>query len=76
MRRVITIGITIVAGMAALLYFFPGSDGAPAEGAYRLAKAERGELVARVNATWHRQSDHDRHRQLALSGQVVEILAD
>ena len=76
MRRVITIGITIVAGMAVLLYFFPGSDGAPAEGAYRLAKADRGELVARVNATGTVNPITTVIVSSQLSGQVVEILAD
>ena len=76
MRRVITIGITIVAGMAALLYFFPGSDGAPAEGAYRLAKAERGELVARVNATGTVNPITTVIVSSQLSGQVLEILVD
>jgi HlyD family secretion protein len=76
MRRLITIGITIVAGLAALLYFFPGSNGAPAEGAYRLAKADRGELVARVNATGTVNPITTVIVSSQLSGQVLEILVD
>ena len=76
MRRLFIIGFAIVAGMAALLYFFPGSDGAPAEGAYRLAKAERGELVARVNATGTVNPITTVIVSSQLSGQVVEILTD
>lgn len=76
MRRVITIGLAIVAGMAALLYFFPDWSGAPAEGAYRLAKADRGEIVARVNATGTVNPITTVIVSSQLSGQVVEILTD
>jgi HlyD family secretion protein len=76
MRRVITIGLVIVAGMAALLYFFPDWSGAPAESAYRLVRADRGEIVARVNATGTINPITTVIVGSQLSGQVVEILAD
>src|ERR1700694_1364852 len=76
MRRLVTIGLVIAAGMAVLLYLFPDWNGAPAEGTYRLAKADRGEITATVNATGTINPITTVIVGSQLSGQVVEVLAD
>ncbi len=76
MRRLLTILLVVVAGTAAAFYFFPEWSGAPAEPAYRLAKAERGEIVATVTATGTVNPTTTVIVGSQLSGQVVEILAD
>jgi HlyD family secretion protein len=76
MRRLLTIVLVVVAGTAAAFYLFPDWGGAPAESAYRLAKAERGEIVATVNATGTINPTTTVIVGSQLSGQVVEILAD
>ena len=53
-----------------------GWNGAPAEGSYRTAKADRGEVVATVNATGTINPTTTVIVGSQLSGQVVEILAD
>ncbi len=74
-RRVVTIALIAVA-LAAALYVFSDWNGAPAEGSYRLAKADRGEIVAMVNATGIVNPITTVIVSSQLSGQVVEILAD
>lgn len=74
MRRLVTAAMLIAATVAAIAYFYPG--GAPAENAYRLAKAERGEIVALVSATGTINPTTTVIVGSQLSGQVVEILAD
>ncbi len=74
-RRVVTIALIAVA-FAAILYVFSDWNGAPAEGSYRLAKADRGEIVAMVNATGIVNPITTVIVSSQLSGQVVEILAD
>jgi HlyD family secretion protein len=76
MRRLLTIALVVVAGTAAAFYFFPEWSGAPAEPAYRLAKVDRGEIVATVNATGTVNPTTTVIVGSQLSGQVVEILAD
>jgi HlyD family secretion protein len=61
---------------AAALYFVPGWNGAPAEGSYRTAKTDRGEVVATVSATGTINPTTTVIVGSQLSGQVVEILAD
>ena len=51
MRKLPTIVLIVAAIGGAALYFVPGWNVAPAEGSYRTAKAERGEIVATVSAT-------------------------
>src|SRR5919108_5847142 len=76
MRRLLTILLVVVAGTAAAFYFFPEWGGAPAEPAYRLAKVDRGEVVATVTATGTINPTTTVIVGSQLSGQVVEILAD
>jgi len=51
MRRLLTIAIAAAVALAAILYLVAEWGRAPAEGAYRLAKADRGEIIATVTAT-------------------------
>lgn len=76
MRRLATIAVVAALSLAAILYFVGEWGGAPAEGAYRLAKAERGEVVATVSATGPINPVATVIVGSQLSGQVVEILAD
>ena len=46
-RRVVTLAVVAAAGLAAFFYGIAEWNGAPAEGSYRLAKAERGESKPR-----------------------------
>ncbi len=74
MHRFVTIALALAAAVAAALYFY--SDGAPAEGSYRLGKTDRGEIVATVNASGTINPTTTVIVGSQLSGQVVEILAD
>ena len=74
MRRLLTAAALVAFTIAAIFYLYPG--GAPAENAYRLAKAERGEIVASVSATGTINPTTTVIVGSQLSGQVVEILAD
>lgn len=74
MRRIITAAALVAATVAAIAYLYPG--GAQTENAYRLAKAERGEIVASVSATGTINPTTTVIVGSQLSGQVVEILAD
>ena len=76
MRRAATISLLITVATAALFYFFAEWSGAPAEGSYRLAKSDRGEIVATVNATGTINPTTTVIVGSQLSGQVVEVLAD
>ena len=76
MRKLPTIVLFLAATGAAALYFVPGWNGAPAEGSYRTAKADKGEIVATVNATGTINPTTTVIVGSQLSGQVVEILAD
>jgi HlyD family secretion protein len=76
MRRLVTLAIAAAVALAAVLYFVGEWGGAPAEGAYRLAKAERGEVIATVSATGAINPITTVIVGSQLSGQVVEILAD
>jgi HlyD family secretion protein len=76
MRKLPVLVLFLAAIGAAALYFVPGWNGAPAEGSYRTAKAERGEIVATVSATGTINPTTTVIVGSQLSGQVVEILAD
>jgi HlyD family secretion protein len=76
MRKLPTIVLVLAAVGGAALYFVPGWNVAPAEGSYRTAKAERGEIVATVSATGTINPTTTVIVGSQLSGQVVEILAD
>jgi HlyD family secretion protein len=76
MRKLPTIVLLLAAIGAAALYFVPGWNGAPAEGSYRTAKADRGDIVATVSATGTINPTTTVIVGSQLSGQVVEILAD
>jgi HlyD family secretion protein len=76
MRKLPTIVLVVAAIGAAALYFVPGWNVAPAEGSYRTAKADRGEIVATVSATGTINPTTTVIVGSQLSGQVVEILAD
>ena len=75
-RRVVTLAVVAAAGLAAFFYGIAEWNGAPAEGSYRLAKAERGEIIATVNATGTINPTTTVIVGSQLSGQVVQILAD
>lgn len=75
-RRLAAITIAAALGLAALLYGTAEWNGAPAEGSYRLARAETGEIVATVNATGTINPTTTVIVGSQLSGQVVQILAD
>jgi HlyD family secretion protein len=76
MRKLPVLVLFLAAIGAAALYFVPGWNGAPAEGSYRTAKADRGEIVATVSATGTINPTTTVIVGSQLSGQVVEILAD
>ncbi|MGD9922266.1 MAG: efflux RND transporter periplasmic adaptor subunit [Pseudorhodoplanes sp.] len=76
MRKLPVLVLFLAATGAAALYFVPGWNGAPAEGSYRTAKADRGEIVASVTATGTINPTTTVIVGSQLSGQVVEILAD
>lgn len=76
MRKLSVFVLFIAVIAAAALYFVPGWNGAPAEGSYRTAKADRGEVVATVSATGTINPTTTVIVGSQLSGQVVEILAD
>lgn len=76
MRRLPTIVLLLAIVAAAGFYLLSGWNGAPAEGSYRTAKADRGEVVATVNATGTINPTTTVIVGSQLSGQVVEILAD
>src|SRR5687768_12045628 len=76
MRRLSALAIAAALVLALVLYLAGGWSGAPAEGAYRLAKAEHGEVVATVSATGPINPVATVIVGSQLSGQVVEILAD
>ncbi|NWG23483.1 MAG: HlyD family secretion protein [Pseudorhodoplanes sp.] len=74
MRRLAIFAVLAAAAIGAVVYFYPG--GAPAENAYRLARADRGDIVASVSATGTINPTTTVIVGSQLSGQVVEILAD
>ena len=76
MRRLLTIAVAAAVALAAILYLVAEWGRAPAEGAYRLAKADRGEIIATVTATGAINPVTTVIVGSQLSGQVVEILAD
>lgn len=76
MRRLPTIVLFLALLGAGALYFVPGWNGAPAEGSFRTAKVDRGEIVATVSATGTINPTTTVIVGSQLSGQVVEILAD
>jgi len=76
MRRLATIAVVAALSLAAIIYLTAQWGRAPAEGAYRLAKAERGEVIATVSATGPINPVATVIVGSQLSGQVVEILAD
>lgn len=75
-RRLAALAVLAAAGLAAFFYGVAEWNGAPAEGSYRLAKAERGEIIATVNATGTINPTTTVIVGSQLSGQVVQILAD
>jgi HlyD family secretion protein len=76
MRRLFTALILVALGSAGVVYFFPELTSAPAEPAYRLAKLDRGSIVATVSATGTINPTTTVIVGSQLSGQVVEVLAD
>jgi len=76
MRKLPVLVLSLAAIAAVALYFLPGWNGAPAEGSYRTARADRGEIVATVSATGTINPTTTVIVGSQLSGQVVEILAD
>ncbi|HEY0441275.1 MAG TPA: efflux RND transporter periplasmic adaptor subunit [Xanthobacteraceae bacterium] len=76
MRRLLTIVLVLALGGAAVVYFFPEWTSAPAEPGYRMAKLDRGPIVAVVNATGTINPTTTVIVSSQLSGQVVEVLAD
>jgi HlyD family secretion protein len=76
MRKFPLVVVALAAFGAAALYFVPGWNGAPAEGSYRTARADRGEIVATVSATGTINPTTTVIVGSQLSGQVVQILAD
>lgn len=76
MRKLPTIVLVVAAIGGAAFYFVPGWNVAPAEGSYRTAKADRGEIIATVSATGTINPTTTVIVGSQLSGQVVEILAD
>ena len=76
MRKLPAVVLFVAATAAAALYFVPGWNGAPAEGSYRTARADRGEIVATVSATGTINPTTTVIVGSQLSGQVVEVLAD
>ena len=76
MRRLPTIVVLLAVTIAAGFYLFSGWNSAPAEGSYRTAKADRGEILATVNATGTINPTTTVIVGSQLSGQVVEVLAD
>ena len=76
MRRLPTIALLIAAIGGGGYYLFSDWSSAPAESAYRTARAEPGEIVATVSATGTINPTTTVIVGSQLSGQVVEILAD
>jgi HlyD family secretion protein len=76
MRKLSVLMLFLAATAALALYFVPGWNGAPAEGSYRTAKADRGDVVATVSATGTINPTTTVIVGSQLSGQVVEVLAD
>jgi len=76
MRRLPLIVVLLAVAIAAGFYLIVGWSGAPAEGSYRTAKAERGEIIATVSATGTINPTTTIIVGSQLSGQVVEVLAD
>ncbi|MFN3351865.1 efflux RND transporter periplasmic adaptor subunit, partial [Pseudorhodoplanes sp.] len=76
MRKIPLLVLVLAVLGAAALYFVPGWNGAPAEGSYRTARADRGEIVATVSATGTINPTTTVIVGSQLSGQVIEILAD
>lgn len=76
MRRLVSIAVAAALALAGILYLVAEWNGAPAEGAYRLAKADSGEIIATVNAAGAINPVTTVIVGSQLSGQVVEILAD
>jgi len=75
-RWLAALALVATAGLAAFFYGIAEWGGAPAEDSYRLAKAERGEIIATVNATGTINPTTTVIVGSQLSGQVVQILAD
>lgn len=75
-RRLAALAVMAALGLAAFFYGIAEWGGAPAEGSYRTAKAERGEIVATVSATGTINPITTVIVGSQLSGQVVQILAD
>lgn len=76
MRRLLTILVLLVLAAAGIAYVLAEWTSAPAEPAYRLAKIDRGPIVATVTATGTINPTTTVIVGSQLSGQVVEILAD
>ncbi len=76
MRRFSVFVLFLAAIAAVALYFVPGWNGAPAEGSYRTAKADRGDVIATVSATGTINPTTTVIVGSQLSGQVVQVLAD
>jgi HlyD family secretion protein len=76
MRRFLLVLIVLAAAAGAGSYFLLGWGAAPADPGYRVAKIDRGEVVATVTATGTINPTTTVIVGSQLSGQVVEILAD
>ena len=76
MRRLLTVLFALAVISGGVIYLFPEWTTAPAQPAYRFAKAERGPILAAVNATGTINPTTTVIVGSQLSGQVVEVLAD
>ncbi|MBI4275965.1 MAG: HlyD family secretion protein, partial [Rhizobiales bacterium] len=76
MRPLSTTLVILAVAVAVAYYLFPDRTMAPAESGFHLAKADRGDIIATVNATGTINPTTTVIVGSQLSGQVVEILAD
>lgn len=76
MRRILIVLFLIAVAAGGAYYAMEQWSGAPAEAGYRLAKVDRGEIIATVNATGTINPTTTVIVGSQLSGQVVEVLAD
>lgn len=75
-RRLSVILVVTAVGVGGAFFFLPDLTSAPAEQTYRVAKVDRGTILATVTATGTINPVTTVIVSSQLSGQVVEILAD
>jgi len=76
MRHLLTILVAGAAATVGTFYVLPQWTGAPPEASYRVAKADKGDVLATVSATGTINPTMTVIVGSQLSGQVVELLAD